>query len=163
MGVEYSIHLGPYVECDVETASEQRTRKVCPNLQCLGYPVSDAATFCGRCGVGLVPQVYELRVRKVDGEDVRASMRDAMFIVRIGFVSSGNAVDIWLPNRRRPEGSRDTDIGDGEPQAVPIDAGDIVSEAQAFLRDYAGPIAAIEAAYGAGKVRVKWGMVRWAS
>lgn len=162
MGIDYTVHIGPYVECKNERIDIKKTRRACTNEKCKAHKDhvwEMKVNFCSVCGtkIGQVEFVEKGDKFFVDAEEIGEMLHDVRLNQKVK-----EYVQYWLPNHARPnKKSRDFnfDPKHDEDFVDEIQADTIAEDLKEFKEQYKDAIAKLVKEYGKDNVTVKWGVI----
>jgi hypothetical protein len=164
MGTDYTIHVGPFIECVVTRVPVQRARQTCPDQLCLNHQWTMPDGSCPACGKEVRQVPYEVIEDAVNPSQVVDAVGGRLARVS-GMAydrwSAESSCHLWLGNRHVP--GRDPSV---EPHAefvmTPINARNVGEECISFEIFYRNDLAILRQYYGDAAVRVRWGIIQYA-
>lgn len=105
MGIDYSIHLGPYVECRTKKKAGTEKRRVCTNEKCKQHDrerYDEKAKFCEECGSKIEKVDFSVEQPAVDRWKISEKIQEAMTWPMGDEMASWmekNNLHIWITNR----------------------------------------------------------------
>ena len=162
-----SVYFGPYLACgfgQVERPDPTEYRWACPDPACLEHRslYSPACRYCRRCGTAMVERSPTEIVESVDHEAVLRSVGHVLIHATTEYEGDVPVRAILVPDEDEVNGRQAPRVFEvAEGQAVAIYQTDKANESGWLLHAFAPEIAKVREAYGADKVSVRWGVVRW--
>lgn len=162
MSITYSTYVGPYVRCVITLVEQKSLYLGCANPACEYHRKRLTTKFCQACGkliesltlVEIVPSVDQWDVSEELDQKLSSPTGD-----EYDNWMRANLTQLWLPNWRTPW--RDGRLEEREDFAlVPIATEQIANEVRAFQEFFATELAALVVQYGAGHVRMEWGVIQ---
>lgn len=160
MSVDYTVHVGPFVECVNGKAIKEKIRRACTNVVCKNHSSEYVnSKFCEECGSPVGGVKYQDGVRRVDA--------DPMLVDEWLYPScahpENNDIDLWFGNKHRPNKDNVREFSfspkyDGN-KYIEITPELIAAEITEFIDQYRDAISKLRAAYGLENVTIKWGVV----
>lgn len=158
---------GPYVECRVEKTSTTFQRRTCPNTCCeqhLNERFGRCDKFCPTCGSAIVEISVEQEVDAVDPWELEEDLDLAMAQPFGDHAEklSEQGLHIWVGGIAKDCANDEFYAGDDEDEESlrEVRPADIESDLKEFSRRYRKELKRLRAAYGDGKVTVKWGIIQ---
>lgn len=104
MGIDYSIHLGPYVECRTKKKAGVEKRRVCPNDKCKKHNEKryDDIKFCEECGARIEKLDFPIEQEAVERWALSEKMKEALTWPmgdEFAHWMGKNDIHIWLTNK----------------------------------------------------------------
>lgn len=164
MGISYSTHVGPYVECLTEMKDTTQTIRTCSNPACKRYEEQKwekTNKFCTACGKPIQSRQTPIKTTAVDHGEIQEKIEEALYTVPGDEFYSWmgkNHTHLWLPNRASPGIYFDPLEG---MQYRPIGADVIEKEVAEFSESYKKELAVLRKEYGTEQVAVKWGLIHY--
>jgi hypothetical protein len=163
MSIDYGIYVGPYVECKVQSIEVTKTRKACTKRGCPNHEreISGSA-FCNLCGSPIGAVEYVETEQAVDDWPLTEAINERLTTTHgDAYYTWGRKQGIHLWKANVSTGGRDYHLESREDFALYEIAPDqIGSEVAAFEQQFARELAIFREAYGAGAVRVAWGVIQ---
>lgn len=160
MSIDYSTYVGPYVRCEVGVKKVAGSFPGCPTPDCREFQKERHAAFCSACGAPIIPLPYETEVDAVDAWDITEAIQERLTTAHGDAYmdwSQVNMAHLWMPNTggigRHLEGKEDFSFDDITAEIVAV-------EIAAFTTFFATELSALIAAYGDGRVVVRWGVIQ---
>lgn len=170
MGLDYTVHLGPYVVCKFTMKLQTSKIRSCPNDVCSQHKQlcwDSNKKFCVQCGrpismvevmdvvpsvdTDVVQQEFKERLCLVGGDDFYKWMKD-------------NKSHIWISNAIPPKGSRqETFDPTSGMELVEVNLDLITEEVFQFVKLHVEDLEVLRKHYGDGNVKVRWGLLSWVS
>jgi hypothetical protein len=162
MSVDYTVHVGPFVECVNGRITKEMTRLGCTNTACKNYSQKywDASKkFCDKCGIPIGEIKYQDEVRRVNA--------DPMLVDEWLYPScthpENDDIDLWFGNKHRPNKDNVREFSfspkyDGN-KYIEITLDLMSAEITEFIDQYRDAISKLRAAYGLENVTIKWGVI----
>lgn len=161
--IDYSVYLGPYLECEYELVETQRFKKVCCTEDCPTYnsPTSDPdKNFCGICGQALIHIPEAIEEPNVDDWQLIEDIDEALFTIPLEYIELGKPVHIWIPNIHRDAPREFTIDPIRDYQVAHIVADMIYNEIAWLLDSFAKEIAVLQERYK--RCSATWGIIVYA-
>lgn len=168
MGVDYSVCLGPYVECEVFLQEVTRAMRTCPKEDCPQHKQHMYREFCDRCGSPISTMDYTCKdYYAKNWPSVDEMNDDAWDEFNNYFTSiSLHPYEIYVPNTtfKNIENRKSLwfDPCSVDEIVQPVDSELIEKELAAFKEQFAEQIKQLEDWYGSENVNIKWGLLSWA-
>ena len=167
MGLSYSTHLGPYVECVTFKVDAERKLNSCPNKDCIEYQeevYGSEKRFCSSCGHKIDIIILPIKKTNASIADILQEMNEALFPPLGDDLCDWSAreyIDLWLPNRRRPNPeSRKFSFNSHETIRVEVmNEKTIWNELSEFQCQYQKELNILRKHYGLENVKVRWGLI----
>ena len=155
MGIDYSVHVGAYLECKTHSKDVSRSIKCCPNKTCKEFKEEfhNSKKFCAECGTKISLLEVTEKGQEISQAEVLSTLEDRLWPLWL----DDDLVHIYLSNR-----------GEGKETFYPHSIGtkvreissesryqDILDLKEKHIRD----IEYLENQYGEANVEVKWGII----
>jgi hypothetical protein len=166
MGVDYTTHIGPFVECHTFKKDSVEKYRGCDNRICGEYHerVYNEIIFCSRCGSKIEEVSIPKKENKISIQEVIEEMDENLMPPFGDYMCdwmAENDIDLWLPNKGRPDkGARkfSFDPHDGIQFAV-MNEKMIWGEISEFTNQFRKELSVLRRHYGVENVTVKWGLI----
>jgi hypothetical protein len=161
MGVDYTVHVGPYVACKNERVDLKKTRRSCTNSNCKRYKdhIWDMINFCSACGKGIGQVDYVEKGDKVsvDSEELNEDLYPCPV--------TDKGMEYWLPNKERT--NKDSRSFSFDPKydenfVEELSPEEIANDLKEFKEQYKDAIAKLVKEFGKDNAKVKWGIISYA-
>lgn len=159
-------YVGPFVEC--RTTQEQKTgvQRGCTNSSCTApKPAHKEANFCPRCGhaIGEVPVTWT--TNNVHPHQMMEDVGEVLMWMPGSYsesLSRRYGIHLYIGNRLSdaPAGRQ---FRFGDEWVEEVDSAAPLTDKAHFMSYYADALKSLVAAYGEGKVEVKWGVILYAN
>lgn len=169
MGIDYTTHLGPFVECKTRKVSKPgsqgtTTIRSCTDAACSNYEKFNKAKHCHECGSKIDNITIPTKLNKVSTCDVTDEIKESLTLPGgDGFYqwSRHKNIDLWLPNNHRPHKKARSFSFDSKDdiQYVEITPELMGEEISEFIDQYSGAISILRKHYGLENVTIKWGLI----
>lgn len=162
MSLDYSVYVGPYVECKIGMKKSLKKTRVCPNTKCLIRNSNPNTKFCPDCGFGIVETTEEIEVEEVCLWDIREALHDTLIFP---FGDSARDVmikkrcHVYIPNVSYLEDRKHSFDPKYELRWSSFKPEDIDEEINLFLVRFKNEMLVLNKNYGAENIEVKWGVV----
>jgi hypothetical protein len=169
MSIDYTVHVGPYVECTNPFVEIDVKKRGCTNPICQLYKNAmsqyGVAAFCQGCGQPIGEWTIKKRGTKTNSSETHDEMGEQLYraATEYGFkeLKNENAeIEIWIANVKRPNCGVDFDPK-CENHYFDLTEHNHEEEIEGFLASFAVEIDKLEKAYGKNNVKVKWGVFNW--
>jgi hypothetical protein len=168
MGIDYTVHVGPYVECQTGTIDVKKNRRSCTNPKCKDHQRENydlEAKFCAKCSSPIGDVEYSAKGDRIDLWQVIEEIDEALMPPH-GSKQWSDDVDLYVPNLGRPNReSRKYRFYPKESGFIlyDIDHQLILDEMGEFCVQYREAIETIRKHYGDNNVKIKWGVIHTVS
>jgi len=101
--IDYTVYLGPFLECEYVIEEVTCYFVACPREACLRYRIGTIAMFCHICGTPTerFPETkYRPNVKPFELVD---EIDEALFPVPLEYIELDESVHIWTPNVARDD------------------------------------------------------------
>ncbi len=164
MGIDYTVHVGPYVSCKNERVDVTKTRRSCINGTCKAHKnhIWDTAiNFCSVCGskVGQVDYVEKGDKISVDSDELNEDLHPCPTI------DDKDDMEYWLPNKGRTnEDARDFSFNPkyDDNFVESLSPEEIANDLKEFKEQYKDAIAKLVKEFGKENAKVEWGIIFYA-
>lgn len=163
MGIDYGLYVGPYVECKVQKVAVTKRRRACVNPNCDNHKRSvHSSAFCHLCGSRIDLVEYTEMEHAVSQWDLQEQIMERLSSVsgdEYWRRSREDDVHLWKPNV--DTGGREYHLEAQEDFALHEITPDLVrDEVARFEAQFAPELTVFRERYGAGAVRVAWGIIQ---
>lgn len=162
MGISYTTHLGPYVECRVHKIKISESSRVCMSKTCQQhdpkYWQRDDVKYCKVCGMVVGNVEFPTEVDNVNEDDVTEELHEKFSCCVI------DGTHFWVSNmvsfpRLHNVGGTTFDPHEHDELLVRVTPELIETEISDFHRHFAEEISIICKNYDGENVEVKWGLI----
>lgn len=161
MGVDYNCYVGPYIQVHNPPVASTEEYHTCPNDLCRNHKRRLSQKFCELCGDEIKLVAFPCQAPK--DFDLYGECNEKLYEAMTEYGKSGDLKDemIILSNVRGTPGFR----FDPEESyfAKELTAASSAEQIAEFSRIFAPELDKIIATFGADNVKVKWGVLAWAS
>ena len=161
--MEYSTYVGPYVQCRVETTTEEEPFLGCTNGACVNAAKDLCTAFCPECGAPRGERIRILTVDVIDDGDVEEILRNVFRTPNgDGYLawSRKHHMHVWIVNHtERME--RDPVLDSSASFSLSTITREIVHREIAGLAAvFSRELKRLREVYGEDAVRIRWGIVQ---
>ncbi len=163
MTIDYSVYLGPYLECEYIIVEAWGFHKVCVNIFC--YRCNDVVTpvdrFCYACGEPLGSISKTIKKLSVDSWNVEDEIDCALHTVSTECIKLDKPLHFWIPNLHRGAQRKFWVNPISEQLVAEIDHEMVLSEKLWLIDAFRKEIAILQKWYK--QCKIKWGLIVYAS
>lgn len=154
MGVDYFVHVGPYIKVFNPEKDDFNEYNSCINMQCNNYHKKISGKFCCLCGKEITLLKVPCKTRIGDKFDVYGEFNDSLY-----HAYQYSDYEIYLPNHKIL--NRKHMFSPWDSLEIEISTGTENDEKEILETKYTKEIKRLEEVYP--KVEVKWGVVAYSS
>ena len=166
MSWDYTIYVGPFVECSTKTSPREKTINTCSDKKCRFHRERDSvgkdAEFCSKCGSAAEVITFEVEGEVCDDIGTWTVIEGTKERLTTGGTSNCGdepGTHLFIPNQDWPRPF--TYCRDDPKTGMLLDdiPTKVVEETAWLMRSFAKEIAFCMETYGEKNVRVRWGVL----
>lgn len=162
MGVDYTVYVGPFLQCHNPQIYSVYQEKVCTSFSCKNFQKNLYHPFCELCGQPQGTKEVPTKTSSINVFDLMAKIEDVLYPpFGDGYSqwSDENETDIWLPNLKNPrKDAREFSFSPKYDGLIIQELNQSVLEMAEFQEQYKDAIAFLSKSYN-DLVKVKWGLI----
>lgn len=164
MSLDYSVHVGPYVECKTYKKNTTASIHSCTKPDCENQGKEVWVKFCSICGTKIGKVDIPIKANKVDRGHLFKEMNDVMMPPSGDDMytwMNKNDTDLWFGNHHRPNKKSRSFHFDPKYDSYfkEITPEMIAEELTEFQDQYRKEISILSKHYGLGNITIKWGVI----
>lgn len=165
MGLDYTVYVGPYVECQTHEIDATEQIWACSHTTCSKYGKrrEQDIKFCPECGYECVSLTIKTKTKAISSWKVSEDIDEALYCANhVGLDEEKigeTIIHTWAPNvsRERP---REFSIDPHQSSSVKMSLQNAAeSEMMWFKRKFAKEIEHLNNTYGPKNVSLQWGLI----
>ena len=156
--IDYTVYVGPFLECEYAVGEVTCYFKACPNQECSLHRLRSGVQFCPSCGTRIesLPEIKRQSI--VDRFELIDEIEEALFPISLEYIELP-LVHIWVPNVTRNAPREFSFTPQFDCQVTPIVDGQKDIEEDWFKSTFSEEIQLLEKHYE--KCNVRWGILSY--
>jgi len=165
MSLDYSIHIGPYLECQVAKVQVQKEKRTCVNVECKNHgkafysqyaPIEKI--FCELCGNKIETISTPIEMDSVHTGELRDKIKEKL--IPLGGNFNSKEEHYWVSNQREDSHiSYDPKTPDEEKIITELVFNKMSAMMSQFEEYFEKEIKIIKKEYGEDRVKIKFGVL----